>query len=422
MTDLNQMGQAARAAARALALAPTEQKNAALHAIGRALRDRAGDLLAANAADAERGHALDLAPGLRERLLLNRERLDACAAEAERVAALPDPVGEVFEASAPPNGLRAHKRRAPFGVIAMIYEARPTVTVDVATLCLKAGNATLLRGGAEMQRSNIALAEVMREAIGSAGLPADAIQLIADPDRALVRQLLRLDAYVDLLIPRGGPSLQQFCRQHATMPVIVSGMGVCHIYLDRSADLARAIPVIRNAKTQLPTGCNAAETLLVDRAAAAQFLPAVAADLIGRGVELRVDEEGMALLADAGASSARLVAARPSDYGTEFMDLILAVRVVGGVGEAVEHIARHGSGLGEAILAEDPSAIEAFVRAVDAAALFVNASTRFNDAGELGLGAELALSTQKLHVRGPMTLRDLTTYKWVIEGDWHVRD
>jgi glutamate-5-semialdehyde dehydrogenase len=352
---------------------------------------------------------------------LNEQRLEACAAEVEHVAALDDPVGELFEAGAPPNGLRIHKRRVPFGVIAMIYEARPAVTIEVATLCLKTGNATLLRGGNETQQSNLALTALIRDAISAAGLPADAVQLIADPDRALVRQLLRLDQYVDLLIPRGGPSLLQFCRQHATMPVILSGGGVCHIYLDRTADLARAIPVIRNAKVQQPTACNATEALLVDRAVAEQFLPMLAADLLGQGVELRVDEEAMTLLHATGLTNPQLVQARSSDFGTEFMGLILAVRVVSGLDEAIAHIVQHSSGLAEAILADDEAVIAAFVQAVDAAMLFVNASTRFNDAGELGLGAELGQSTQKLHVRGPMTLRDLTTYKWVVQGDWHVR-
>jgi glutamate-5-semialdehyde dehydrogenase len=421
MTDLNQLGQAARAAGAMLALAPSSQKDAALRGIARALRERAADVLAANAADMEQAQAIGLAPGLLDRLLLNEQRLEACAAEVEHVAALADPVGEVFEAASAPNGLRIHKRRVPFGVIAMIYESRPSVTVEVATLCLKTGNATLLRGGNETQQSNLALTALIRDAISAAGLPADAVQLIADPDRALVRQLLRLDQYVDLLIPRGGPSLQQFCRQHATMPVILSGTGVCHIYVDQTADLARAIPVIRNAKVQLPTACNAAETLLVDRAVAAQFLPMVAADLLGQGVELRVDEEALALLHAAGMTDSRIVPARSSDFGTEFMGSIMSVRVVDGIAEALAHIARYSSGLCEAILAGDADVSAAFVQAVDAATVFVNASTRFNDAGHLGLGAELGQSTQKLHVRGPITLRDLTAYKWVVQGEWHVR-
>lgn len=421
MTDLDQLGQTARAAGHSLALAPTSQKDTALHAIARALRERAADVLAANTADMERAQAIGLAPGLLDRLLLNEQRLEACAAEVEHVAALADPVGEMFDEGAPPNGLRIHKRRVPFGVIAMIYESRPAVTVEVATLCLKTGNATLLRGGNETQQTNLALTALIRDAISAAGLPADAAQLIADPDRALVRQLVRLDQYVDLLIPRGGPSLQQFCRQHAMMPVIFGGTGVCHVYVNRTADLARAIPVIRNAKVQQPTACNAAETLLVDRAVAAQFLPMVAADLLGQGVELRLDEQALTLLQSAGMTDPRLVLARSSDFGTEFMGLIMSVRVVDGLDEALEHIARYSTGLCEAILASDAGAIAAFVQSVDAATVFVNASTRFNDAGQLGLGAELGQSTQKLHVRGPMTLRDLTTYKWVVQGEGHVR-
>ena len=421
MTDLNQMGQRARRAARALALTPADRKNTALQAIARALREQADAVLEANALDMEHGRASGLSAALLDRLLLTRQRLEGIAADVEHVASLPDPVGEVFERGALPNGLRYHKRRVPFGVVGVIYEARPNVTVDVAALCLKSGNAAILRGGKEMQHSVAALVGLIQGALATAGLPADAVQAIDSPDRALVAQLLRLDQYIDVIIPRGGAGLHQFCRENATIPVITGGIGVCHIYVDQAADLDQAVPVIRNAKVQRPSVCNALDTLLVHRAVAPRLLPAVATDLLGHGVELRVDEESMAVLRAAGIADARVVPAQASDFGTEFLALILAVRVVDDLGAAVEHIARYGSGHSEAILTQDTTTAEAFVAAVDAAVVFVNASTRFNDGAQLGLGAEIAISTQKLHVRGPMALRELTTYKWVVEGNGHVR-
>ena len=421
MTDLNDMGRRARKSARVLALARAEQKNAALAAIARALRGHADEVLAANAADVERGRAAGLSAALLDRLLLTEQRLDGIAADVERVAQLPDPVGAVFESGTLPNGLRVHKRRVPFGVVGVIYEARPNVTVDVAALCLKSGNAAILRGGSETRGSNAALAALIQDALAEAGLPGDAVLAIDDPDRALVGQLLRLDRYVDVIIPRGGAELHQFCREHSTIPVITGGIGVCHMYVDQAADLAQALPVIRNAKVQRPSVCNALDTLLVHRAVAARLLPAVAADLLERGVELRVDEEALALLRTTGLAGGRIVPARASDFGTEFLALVLSVRVVDGLEAALEHIADYGSGHSDAILTANKATAEAFVGAVDSAAVFVNASTRFNDGGQLGLGAEIAISTQKLHARGPMALRELTTYKWVVEGEGHVR-
>jgi glutamate-5-semialdehyde dehydrogenase len=420
-TDLDLLGRQARTAAQALALALAEQKQNALLITARMLREHSGELLAANAADIDQLQEPRLATTWRDRMQLTQERIATLATEVERIAALPDPLGEVFEPGVAPNGLRIHKRRVPLGVIGMIYEARPTVTVEVATLCLKAGNATILRGGSETQHTNAALTTLMQAAFAEAGLPDGVVQSIGDPDRALIRQLLRLDQYIDVLIPRGGASLQQFCRQHSTIPVIISGTGVCHIYIDQAAELEQALPIIRNAKTQLPTGCNAVETMLIHRAVAAQMLPRIAADLLAHHVELRVDEHVLAILHAAGYAHDRIVPAQPSDFGTEFLAPILAMRVVEDLAAAVEHIAQYSSGLSDAILTADPVAAQGFVQAVDSAMVLVNASTRFNDAGELGLGGELALSTQRLHVRGPVTLRDLTTYKWVVEGDGHVR-
>ncbi len=420
MIDLDQMGQRARAAARRLGLLGTEQKNAALEAIAQALTARGEEVLAANALDMERGRAAGTAAALLDRMLLTPQRLAAIAADVRNVARLPDPVGELYEPDTLPNGLRLHKRRVPFGVIGVIYEARPNVTVDVAALCLKSGNATILRGGKEIGHSCAALVALIRDALAQTGIPADAVQVIDDPDRALVERLLRLDRYVDMIIPRGGAALQQFCREHGTVPVITGGIGVCHIYVDRAADAEQVVPIVRNAKVQRPSVCNALDTLLVHRAAA-QLLPAVAADLLEHGVELRADEDALALLRAAGLASERLVPARPEDFGVEFLSLVCSVRVVDDLEAALDHIARYGSGHSEAILTEEPAAAETFVAAVDASVVLVNASTRFNDGAQMGLGAEIAISTQKLHARGPMALRELTTYKWVIQGDGHVR-
>ncbi|HNP70446.1 MAG TPA: glutamate-5-semialdehyde dehydrogenase [Kouleothrix sp.] len=420
MIDLNEIGQRARAAARTLALADTTRKNAALEAIAAALLERADEVLAANAGDMERGRAAGMSPALLDRMLLTRARLEAIAADTLTVVRLPDPVGEQFDQALLPNGLRVHRRRVPLGVVGVIYEARPNVTVDIAALCLKSGNAAILRGGKEIVGSCAALTGVIRAGLAAAGLPADAIQVIDDPDRALVEQLLRLDRYVDVIIPRGGAALHQFCREKATIPVITGGIGVCHVYVDAAADLAKAVPIIRNAKVQRPSVCNALDTVLVHRSIAAEALPAIARDLLAHSVELRADEESLAILKGAGLAGERVVPAQASDFGTEFMALVLSARVVDGLDDALEHIARYGDH-SDAIVTEDRAAADRFVAAVDSSAVFVNASTRFNDGGQLGLGAEIAVSTQKLHVRGPMALRELTTYKWVIEGDGHVR-
>lgn len=422
MLDLVTMGERARAAARALGRISTAQKHAALEAIAAALVDSAGveQVLEANASDMERGRAAGLSDSLLDRMLLTKPRLEAIAADTRSVALLPDPVGEQYEHSVLPNGLRIHKRRVPLGVVGVIYEARPNVTVDVAGLCLKSGNATILRGGKEISRSCGALVSIIRQAMAETGLPADAVQVIDDPDRALVEQLLRMDRFVDVIIPRGGAALHQFCREHATIPVITGGIGVCHVYVDARADLAKVVPIVHNAKVQRPSVCNALDTLLVHRSVAAQVWPEVARDLLAAGVELRLDEEALTAVHEAGIESERVKPAGPADFGTEFMALVLSGRVVDGLDEALDHIARYGDH-SDAIITEDRAAADTFVAAVDSSAVFVNASTRFNDGGQLGLGAEIAISTQKLHARGPMALRELTTYKWVIEGEGQVR-
>ncbi len=421
-TDLEQIGRRARAASRRLASLDRATKDAALHAIADELLARQEAILAANAADVAAARAAGTGDALIDRMLLTAERLAAIAADARSVAGLPDPVGEVFDAAELPNGLRLHRRRTPLGVVGVIYEARPNVTVDIATICLKTGNGAILRGGSDIARSVAAITAAIQAALARAGLPADAVQSITDPDRELVGRLLRLDRYVDMIIPRGGAGLHRFCVENATIPVITGGIGVVHMFVEATADLARAVPVIRNAKVQRPSVCNALDTLLVQREVAPALLPAVAAELDAAGVELRCDEESLAILADQpGAARWRLRAAAEDDFGTEFMALVLSVKVVAGLDEAIDFIADYSSGHTEAILTEDPAAAERFTREVDASAVFVNASTRFNDGGQLGLGAEVAVSTQKLHWRGPMGLVALTTFKWVGAGDYTAR-
>lgn len=420
--DLEQIGRRAKAAARRLATLDTATKDAALLAIADELLARQGAILAANAADVAAARAAGTSAALIDRMLLTPERLAAIAADTRSVAGLPDPVGEVFDAAELPNGLRLHRQRTPLGVVGVIYEARPNVTVDIAAICLKTGNGAILRGGSDIARSVAAITEVIQTALGRAGLPADAIQSITDPDRDLVGRLLRLDRYVDMIIPRGGAGLHRFCVEHATIPVITGGIGVVHMFVDATADLTRAVPVIRNAKVQRPSVCNALDTLLVQREVAPALLPAVAADLAPAGVELRCDPESLAILADqAEAAGWPLRPAGPDDFGTEFMALVLSVKVVAGLDEAIEFIAANSSGHTEAILTGDPAAAARFTREVDASAVFVNASTRFNDGGQLGLGAEVAVSTQKLHWRGPMSLVAMTTFKWVGAGDYTAR-
>ena len=410
-TDLKLMGRRGQAAARILATAPTERKNQALHALAAGLREDMPSILKANAEDIARAKANGMSEALTDRLLLTRERIENIAKEVEHVALLPDPVGERFDHVTLPNGLRLHKRRTPLGVIGVIYESRPNVTVDVAVLCLKSGNAAILRGGSETTASNAALAATIGRALERAELPADAIQVIRDQDRALVLELLRLNDYVSMIIPRGGAGLHRFCVENATVPVITGGVGVCHVYVDRTADLEEALPVIRNAKIQRPSACNALDTVLAHRDIAAALLPRMVDDLAAVRVEIRADESAMPFMPNGHPA---VQPAGPEDFGQEFMALILSVRVVDGLDDALDHIARYSMGHSDAVLTNNPAIADRFVAEVDSAAVYVNASTRFTDGAQFGLGAEVAVSTQKLHARGPMGLRELTSYKWVV--------
>ena len=415
--ELKTLGERAREVSRRLRTLSSAKKDAALEAIASTVEAQAGVILDANAQDIEAGRAAGLDEHMLERLLLTEARLAGIAEGVRSVAALPDPVGESFDARTLPNGLRISKRRVPIGVIGVIYESRPNVTVDIAALCLKSGNAAILRGGKEAVRSNRALAAAIGAGCGRAGVSVDAVQLVQSQDRALVGEMLRANAYIDMIIPRGGAGLHRFAVENATVPVITGGMGICHAYIDASADPAKVVPIVFNAKVQRPTVCNALDVVLVHSSVAADLLPAIAADLARAGVALRCEPRAYAILHDHALASA----AGPDDFDTEFLALVLAVKVVDSLEEALDHLHRHSTGHSDAILTEDYSHAMRFVDEVDSAAVYVNASTRFTDGGQFGLGAEVAISTQRLHARGPMALRELTSYKWVVLGDGQVR-
>ena len=424
-TDLvARAARAARCAQRTVAGARREVKDAGLHAMADRLGEAATGVLAANTADLERARTAGMRAGLIDRLTLTPERIAAIAGSLREIAALPDPVGEVVDGRTLPNGLRVRRVRVPVGVVGMIYEARPNVTVDVAALTLKSGNAVVLRGGSAAERTNAAIVGVLRDALASAGLPADLVATVDAAGRPGAEALMRARGLIDVLVPRGGAGLIRAVVEQSAVPVIETGSGNCHIYADASADVAAAVPIIVNAKTQRVGVCNAAETLLVHRDAAEALLPDAAAALWAGGVTLHADDAARALLAPAAAGSGHedlLVPATEEDWATEYGSPDLAVRVVADLEEAVDHIARWSTGHTEAILTQDVTAVNRFTGAVDSAVVMVNASTRFTDGGQLGLGAELGISTQKLHARGPMGLAALTTTQWIVEGDGHVR-
>jgi glutamate-5-semialdehyde dehydrogenase len=405
----------ARAASRGLASLPRARKDEALELIAEALRRRAGEILAENAEDVALARASKLSAALVDRLYLDEDRLMEMARNVREVAALPDPVGEIEDGRRLANGLELTRVRVPLGVVAVVYEARPNVTVDAAALCLKSGNAVVLRGGSAAKHSNRMLAEVVQGAILEAGLPAEAVAFVAGP-RAALLELVALKGLIDVVVPRGGEELKELLAEHSKVPVIAAAGGNCHVYVDAAADLEIALTVTINAKCQRPGVCNAAETLLVHRAVAGEFLPGAVAELLRRGVELVVDRSTTDLVSDP-----RLKRANRTHYETEFLDLKMAVRVVDSLDEAIDHIATFGSGHSEAIVTGDLEAARRFTREVDAAAVYVNASTRFTDGNQFGLGAEIGISTQKLHVRGPISLRELTCLKYVAWGDGQVR-
>jgi len=419
---LEDMGKQARQAFRSMSRATSAQKNKALSTLADRLEAEASPILTANAQDVAEGHKAGLTPALMDRLALDASRLKGIAAELRQTISLADPVGEKFDETILPNGLKLHKQRVPLGVLGVIYEARPNVTMDVASLALKSGNAVILRGGSETIQTNRALVRLIHSVLADEGLPPEAVQFIDNPDRTLVLELLRLHKYVDIIIPRGGAGLHEFCRENSQIPVITGGTGICHIFVDESADLEAALPLIHNAKTQRPSVCNSLDTLLVHSAVASEFLPKVVDYLSKDGVTFRADSRSLAALEGLDKDLRKLVLpAGPEDFDTEWMALVLGLKVVEGVEAAIEHTNLHSLGHSDSILTADEAHAERWVNEVDSAAVYVNASTRFTDGNQFGLGAEVAISTQRLHARGPMALRELTTYKWVGRGDYLVR-
>lgn len=414
MTDLTGLGKRAKIASRVLSVASTQQKDEALAAIARALREHVDEILKANRQDVENVKASGCRQAFIDRLSLDDRRIEGIASAVEQVVSLPDPVGAVEGGKTLPNGIRLVKTKVPFGVVGMIYEARPNVTVDAASLCLKSGNVCLLRGSREALHSNVILTSVMRGAVESAGLPADCILLVEDTTRESAKAMMTLNGYLDLLIPRGGAGLIRSVVENATVPVIETGVGNCHTYVDESADLDMAVKILDNAKTSRPSVCNACETLLVHEKIAPDFLPRAKEALDRSQVAWRGCPRTLELVEGA-------VPATEEDYATEFNDYILAVRVVKDLDEAIAHIARYSSGHSECIVTGSYSSAQKFTAQVDAAAVYVNASTRFTDGGEFGLGAEIGISTQKLHTRGPMGLSALTTDKYLLFGEGQIR-
>ncbi|OOF57793.1 glutamate-5-semialdehyde dehydrogenase [Rodentibacter genomosp. 2] len=415
---LEQMGKQAKAAAFVLAQLSTVEKNRALTIIAKQLEQQTDRILAENAKDIELAKQNGLSEALIDRLLLTPERLQGIANDVRHVISLADPVGKVIDGGTLDSGLKIERIRTPIGVIGTIYEARPNVTIDVASLCLKTGNAVILRGGKETQFSNNILVEVLQNALEQAGLPKFAVQAITDPNRDLVMQLLKLDRYVDMIIPRGGAGLHELCKQHSTIPVIIGGVGVCHTFVEESADQNQAVLVIDNAKTQRPSTCNTLETLLVQESIAAELLPKLVAQLAAKNVKYHAKSTALEILKQAGASVDEVT---DQQLREEWGSLDLNVVIVKDIQAAIAHIREYGTQHSESILTASQSLARQFVNQVDAAAVYVNASTRFTDGGQFGLGAEVAVSTQKLHARGPMGLEALTTYKWVCEGNYTTR-
>jgi glutamate-5-semialdehyde dehydrogenase len=420
-SELQTKGQAARRAARELARASTVTKNAALTAIADGLVARSADIVRANELDVAAAQDAGLTPAIIDRLRLTTERVATIAADVRSVALLPDPIGEMTDMRRLPNGMQVGRRRVPLGVIAAIYESRPNVTVDISSLCLKAGSACILRGGKETINSNKTIIAVLREAVASAGAPADAVQLIENTDRTLIGELLKMRDVIDLVVPRGGAELIRYVADNATMPVLTGGIGVCHTYVDRAADLEKATRIAHNAKTRKYSICNALDTLLVHQEVAARFLPLIGRSWTEAGVEMHCDERSLNILQAAEIPGAKLVPAAPGDFGREFLALAAAVRVVDSLDEALEHVYQYGTGHSDAIVTEDYSAAMRFLDEVDSAVVYVNASTQFTDGGQFGLGAEIIDSTQKTIARGPVGLREITTYKWIVFGNGQTR-
>lgn len=415
--DMLEMGKRAKEAAFQLAAFSTEEKNQALLAIADALESNTESILAANKIDIEKAHENGTDPvWIRDRIDLER-RMTGIIRDVRKVAELPDPVGQTFAENTVEPGIQIHKVRVPLGVLGVIYESRPNVTVDISTLALKTGNAVILRGGSDVLNTNLEVVRVLTEALVASGFPEDTMQYIASTDRRYVGEMLKIHEYIDMLIPRGGSRLHDYCRENSTIPVIIGGMGVCHFYVDESANQDKAMPVIHNAKTQRPAVCNSLDTLLVHESVAAEFLPRVVAELSEADVVFKAEEKAFAIVGE----NERVSPVADGDFDTEWMGLTLNLKVVSDVDDAIDHIRKHTTFHSDGILTQNAEQAAYFLNRVDSAAVFWNASTRFNDGSALGLGAEVAISTQKLHARGPMALEELTTYKWVVKGDYTPR-
>lgn len=411
---LNQIGKDAKLASFELSVCSTDQKNRALEVLAKLLEERSDAIIAANTIDMTNAKAAGQNAAFCDRLLLTRERIAHLARDVWKISQLRDPVGEVIDERTAAQGIKLQRHRVPLGVIGVIYESRPNVTIDIAALCLKTGNAAILRGGRETHHTNVALVDIIQSALTCAGLPSNAIQSIRNPDRKYVTELLKLDRYVDMLIPRGGAKLHQLCREQATIPVITGGIGVCHTFIDESADLDKALAILVNAKTQRPSTCNTTETVLVHRRVPAEFWPKLSNLMAENRVTLHADPCALVYLQE-GAATVKLV--QENELRSEWLSLDLNVVIVDDVSGAIAHIREYGSAHSEAILTQSKQNADLFIHGIDSAAVYVNASTRFTDGGQFGLGAEVAVSTQKLHARGPMGLDALTTYKWIGIGD-----
>ena len=416
---MEDLGRAAKLASRKLAASSGVNRNLAIEEIAKALIDSETEIISENSKDIVKGKEKGLSEAMLDRLTITTESLRSMSSDALKVANLDDPVGEMIEMKTMPNGLQVGRKRVPLGVIGVIYESRPNVTVDISILCLKSGNSVILRGGSEAFYSNQVLAKVIRNVISKLDLPKDSVQIVQSADRSLVSEMLKLDQYIDLMVPRGGQDLVNMVGNESTMPSITGGIGVCHTYVDEQACLDMAVKIVRNAKVQRPSVCNALDTLLVHSSLAPDYLPRMAEILAVDGVELRCDTKALSLLGP--REDIKLVPANEEDWNTEHLSLVAGVKVVDSVDEAINHIENHGTGHSEAIITNNYSTADRFVREVDASAVMVNASTRFNDGGQLGLGAEVAISTNKMHARGPMGLKEITSYKWVVLGNGHIR-
>ena len=418
MNSLKEIAKETKAASFELSISSTEDRNMVLDKVSQLLSERIADIVSANQIDYESGKTSGLNDQMLDRLLLTPERIEGMATDVQTIKSLSDPIGEIIEQKTLENGIELKKVRVPLGVLGSIYESRPNVTIDIASLAIKSGNAALLRGGKESVNSNIVLTQILKDALSNAGLPESAVGLITDPDRSIVDEMLGLDEYIDLLVPRGGAGLIKHVYETASMPVVAGGIGVCHAFIDENADPQKVIPIVINSKTQRPTVCNALDTVLVHKNADKLMIQNMISELLDHQVEVRADEQ---ILQHITLDNSLIKAASEDDWGTEFLSLVISIKTVDSLQEALEHIKTHGSGHTEAILSEDKPSQETFTRTIDAAAVFVNASTRFTDGSQFGLGAEVGISTQKFHARGPLGLKELTSYKWIGIGNGQVR-